>query len=130
MLPRLTCAHWRRQRKWLASTNVHFGNYRLIDIALEVQSALPEKGWEIEVKVEWQGMPLSYRVRSGKMRQRLGFNPTWSVKSSVHEMVEHVFALEGSEHPGPPKSRNTRCCIRIPDLLKNTTSITCVGSHC
>jgi nucleoside-diphosphate-sugar epimerase len=67
--------------------NVHFANYRLIDIACQIQNALLEHGFRVQLKVENRDMPMSYRVESEKIRRCLKAHPSWSVRSGVHEML-------------------------------------------
>jgi nucleoside-diphosphate-sugar epimerase len=68
--------------------NVHFANYRLMDIALVVQDALAARGHATEIKVEHSDMPMSYRVKSEKIHQCLQVRPSRSIESSVHEMLD------------------------------------------
>jgi nucleoside-diphosphate-sugar epimerase len=68
--------------------NVHFANYRLMDIALAVQRALAARGRRTEIKVEHTDMPLSYRVKSEKIHQCLQVRPHWNIEASIHEILD------------------------------------------
>jgi nucleoside-diphosphate-sugar epimerase len=70
--------------------NVHFENYRLIDIAREVQRAMKARGSPVRIVIENHSMPLSYRVDSSKVRRCLQVHPRHNIGSGVQEMLEQA----------------------------------------
>jgi nucleoside-diphosphate-sugar epimerase len=67
--------------------NVHFANYRLMDIGVAVQNSMRARGWAITIETENRYMPINYRIRSEKI-QYLRVFPSRSIESSVHEILD------------------------------------------
>lgn len=67
--------------------NIHFANYRLIDIASRVQSALRRHNWTTQVTLEDGEDVRNYSVNSTKIRRALRVYPACSVESSIEEML-------------------------------------------
>ena len=68
--------------------NVHFANYRLMDIAVAIQSALQARGRVTAITVDHRDMPLSYRVNSEKIYRCLQVRPDQNIESGVHEILD------------------------------------------
>ena len=68
--------------------NVHFANYRLMDIGVAVQNAMRARGCATTIETDQRNMPINYRIRSEKI-QCLQVFPSRSIESSVHEILDH-----------------------------------------
>ncbi len=63
-------------------------NYRIVDLAKEIQSALAKRGRRVELKIAAENSDArSYRVSFKKIREKLGFKPIHSVESAVNEIA-------------------------------------------
>jgi nucleoside-diphosphate-sugar epimerase len=98
--------------------NVHFANYRLIDLACQIQNVLLEHGLMVPLKIENRAMPMSYRVESEKIRRCLQVRPSWSIASGIHEMLKQGSKkLDWSlldQVATPSNSWRTSIYLRIP----------------
>jgi nucleoside-diphosphate-sugar epimerase len=67
--------------------NIHFANYRLIDIALRIQASLQLRNWTTQVRVGNRDDVRNYRVDSTKIGRSFQLYPARSVESSIEEML-------------------------------------------
>ena len=82
--------------------NLSAGNFRIAELALEVQRALAEAGVPAELDVDYANRLIrSYRVSSEKAERLLGFSARVSVAESVGRMVREIRArgLTDFSHP-------------------------------
>lgn len=82
--------------------NLAAANFRIAELALEVQRALAESGVRAELDVDYSNRFIrSYRISSEKAERLLGFSPRVTVAESVARMVREIRArgLTDFSHP-------------------------------
>jgi len=69
--------------------NLVHGNYRILELARQVQKTLEEIGIDVEVEVNYDQVDnRSYKVSGERITKLLGFAPSVSVQDSVKEIAE------------------------------------------
>lgn len=82
--------------------NIVYGNFRISELALRVQSALKEAGVKAEIYPAYKYYGVrSYRVSGEKAERVLGWRPAVSVEESVSDMIEKVRQAEYSDFSNP-----------------------------
>ena len=61
-------------------------NYRIKDIALEIQKVLPQS--KIEILNKTSEDERTYRVDFSKIKEKLNFKPQWNLRKGIEELVE------------------------------------------
>ena len=71
--------------------NVTYKNFRIAELALQIQKALRDMGIAVEIAPDYgyRGVR-NYRVLGKKIQQTLNFAPTISIEESVKHMVEQI----------------------------------------
>jgi nucleoside-diphosphate-sugar epimerase len=103
--------------------NLVYGNYRILELAHQVQKTLAEIGIDVEVEVNYDQVDnRSYKVSGERITKLLGFAPSVSVQDSVKEIAEVL--QEGKyrdfDHPIYYNMRWMKLLIEIEARLKKT----------
>ncbi len=67
--------------------NVHFDNFRLMDIASQVREAMLLRGRHARILSENRDCPRSYRVSSARVRRLLGVAPRFTVAAGICQLL-------------------------------------------
>lgn len=72
--------------------NVHAESYQLLDLACYVRDVFFEMGDVVKIAIEPKASPISYRIKSEKIRTSLNFAPRWQLFQGIQAMLQRSTA--------------------------------------
>jgi len=106
--------------------NLVCGNYRILELAHKVRTALAEIGIDVGLDVNYDQVDSrSYKARGEKITELLGFAPSVSVEDGVKEIAEVLRSgrYQDFDHPIYYNMRWMRLLVEIEDRLSKTGSV-------
>jgi len=106
--------------------NLVCGNYRILELAHKVRTALAEIGIDVGLDVNYDQVDSrSYKARGEKITELLGFAPSVSVEDGVKEIAEVLRSgrYRDFDHPIYYNMRWMRLLVEIEDRLSKTGSV-------
>lgn len=108
--------------------NVSFGNYKMLDVAFEIQKTLRLHA-QLDIDVVVNNDPRtdrSYQIYDKKLFRRIGFDPTESIGMAVRSMYDIIGYQSNSQDFGNPLYYNIKwidAALKFASVIPTTTKM-------
>ena len=105
--------------------NVAHNNYKVLDVAFEIQETLREHA-QLDIEVVVNNDPRvdrSYQMYNKKLFRRIGFEPTQTIDSSVRDMYDIVSQNKDFNNPLYYNIKWIDVALKLADTIPTTTKM-------